>query len=67
MSGFKQKYVIGGKQYASRSEGAVVVKPQNQSFPVISYVGVCIKQPISCYFDGHIADVYEVVRRADLK
>lgn len=42
--------MIGGRQYASRSESAVVVKPQNQSFPVISYAGICIKNLISFSF-----------------
>ena len=42
--------MIGGRQYASRSESAVVVKPQNQSFPVIPYAGICIKNLISFSF-----------------
>lgn len=34
--------MIGGKRYASRPEGAVVVKSQGLSVPIVSYVGVCI-------------------------
>ncbi|RAK83712.1 hypothetical protein BO79DRAFT_277545, partial [Aspergillus costaricaensis CBS 115574] len=39
VSGLKKRYVIGGKRYASRPEGAVVVKSQGRSVPIISYVG----------------------------
>ncbi|OJZ81909.1 hypothetical protein ASPFODRAFT_84841 [Aspergillus luchuensis CBS 106.47] len=39
VSGFKRRYVIGGKRYASRPEGAVVVKSQGLSVPIVSYVG----------------------------
>ncbi|RAH56790.1 hypothetical protein BO85DRAFT_488964 [Aspergillus piperis CBS 112811] len=39
VSGLKKRYVIGGKRYASRPEGAVVVKSQGLSVPIVSYVG----------------------------
>ncbi|KAE8334235.1 hypothetical protein BDV24DRAFT_146198 [Aspergillus arachidicola] len=39
VSGFKQTYVIGGKRYASRPDGAAMVGPQERRLPILSFAG----------------------------
>ncbi|KAK6829264.1 hypothetical protein RU639_003207 [Aspergillus parasiticus] len=38
-SELKQKYIIGGKRFASKSEGAATVRLQEGLVPIISYTG----------------------------
>lgn len=48
-----QKYVMGGKRFASKSEGAATVKLQEGHVPIISFTGVsqlCATQPYRLVF-----------------
>ncbi|KAE8154073.1 hypothetical protein BDV25DRAFT_167785 [Aspergillus avenaceus] len=54
---FKQSYVIGGKRYAARPEGAVIAKLQERSVPVVSCAGWIEGESRSCF----LADILSIM------
>ena len=46
-----QKYVMGGKKFASKSEGAATVKLQEGHIPIVSFTGVSLPYTTRLYRD----------------